>query len=91
MIRRNGSNKGSYGQFGGAMDKNKYIKMNSNEMYNHLITDVLENSSEGKLLIEELAQSDRYVQDYEFRALVETVRGLTYLMDGEVDRTISFL
>lgn len=72
------------------MDKNKYLKMNSNEMYNHLITDVLENVSDGKILIEELAQSDRYVQDYEFRALVETVRGLTYLMEGEVDRTISF-
>lgn len=71
------------------MDKEKYILMNSEELYNHLISDVMADCKKGKLLVDSLTQTERYHADYEFRTFVETSRALAFGLSGEYTQNIS--
>lgn len=64
------------------MDKNKYLQMNSAELSRYLIPDVMQHSAASMPTIEELSQSRRYMEDYEFRIYVETARSVVYYMMG---------
>lgn len=64
------------------MSINKYLSMNLNQLYEHLISDILKNISEGKDIINDLLKTPRYQDDYEFRAVVDTSHAIILSMSG---------
>lgn len=60
------------------MDKEKYLPMTSEELYEHLISDILANVSDGWCLVNDLTAADRYQSDYEFRAFIDTAKALIF-------------
>lgn len=71
------------------MDRAKYLQMNFEELYQHLISDVMEDPPDGKILLDELTTTARYREEYEFRTFVETVRALVFLLHGDFSQVIS--
>lgn len=71
------------------MGINQYLNMNLEELIQHFFTEVINNYTESAVLIEELSKSDRYRIDYEFRTTVETARGITYCLMGDMGNAVS--
>lgn len=71
------------------MNKENYLQMDSERLYKYLISDILANPSDARILVEELEKTHRYREDYEFRTFVETGRGLVHVLDGEPEQVIS--
>lgn len=65
------------------MEKEKYLSLNSEELYQHLSADILANASGGKQLADELTATERYREDYMFRAHVETAKAMALTIQGE--------
>ncbi|MDO5096580.1 MAG: GGDEF domain-containing protein [Peptostreptococcaceae bacterium] len=70
------------------MKYEKYLRMDAKELYHHLISDILANPPSGESIVDELAISERYQNDFEFRAFVETGRALFYILCGEFKKAI---
>lgn len=62
--------------------------MNSEELYTHLISDVMTSPNELKDLVEELGSTERYQKDYEFRAFIETCRAYILSVNGKYSQVI---
>lgn len=70
------------------MSMNKYLSINSKELYDLLVADVLKNISEGKLILDDLMKEFKYQADYEFRAVVDTVNAIVLGMSGNDTKVI---
>lgn len=70
------------------MNAEKYLRMNLDELYKHLISDVMNNISEGKVLIDDLSQTERYANDSSFRASVETTKAILFGLSGNYNDLI---
>lgn len=71
------------------MDKEQYLQMNSEELYTHLFSFIMQDLEAGELLLNELAQTERYQSNYEFRTSVETARALKLAICGQTKEVIS--
>ncbi|MDO4711039.1 MAG: diguanylate cyclase [Peptostreptococcaceae bacterium] len=65
------------------MDSSKYLSMNKEELYNEFFSDILCDRSVDEKLIQELSESKRYFEDYEFRAFVDTGRAMVYARNDD--------
>lgn len=68
--------------------KEQYLKMNLNELYEKLISYVLENPTDAGKVLEELEHTERYKSDYEFRASVGTARVVFLGMCRKIEELI---
>lgn len=71
------------------MNINKYLTMDSEELYTFLITDAMENPSEGKILLDKLSTTQKYYDDYIFRTYVDSTYVILGGMTGEAKDVIS--
>lgn len=71
------------------MEYEKYLHMNAEELYHHLISDINQNPSLGELVADELSSTQRYQHDFEFRAFIETGRGISYNLCGQFNKAIT--
>lgn len=71
-----------------AMKYEKYLRMDAKELYHHLISDILADPMSAELIVDELATSERYQNDFEFRTFVETGRALFYILCAEFTKAI---
>lgn len=65
------------------MDKSKYLLMNREELYRDFLSVIMRGAEESSELLDELICSDRYLEDYEFRAFVDTGQCLIYSMKAD--------
>lgn len=72
------------------MNIEKYLPMDSDELYAHLLSDVMANPSAGERLTEELSKTDRYQNDFEFRILTDTSKATCFFLLGEYSKAIPF-
>lgn len=70
------------------MKKEEYLKMNLNELYDKLISYVLENPTDAEEVLENLEFTERYKADYEFRASIGTARVVLLGMCGKIEELI---
>lgn len=71
------------------MDYDHYIDLEWEELYHQLVEETMADADHGSALVEHLTRTDRYGQDYAYRAAVETVRGLVMNAKGEARNAIS--
>lgn len=65
-----------------------YLIVDSNELYKNLVSKIMENPLEGKEKVEELARSNRYLNDFEFRASIDTANALVSSVFGAREEVI---
>lgn len=70
------------------MKYEKYLSMDAKELYHHLISDIMADPPSGESIVDELATSERYQNDFEFRAFVDTGRSLFYILCGGFNKAI---
>ncbi|RRD94669.1 diguanylate cyclase [Clostridiales bacterium COT073_COT-073] len=63
------------------MDKEKYLPMTSEELYENFIPDVYADIPGSRKLIRELESTTRYLSDYEFRAFIDTAKAILLSSD----------
>lgn len=71
------------------MDKEKYLQLNSDNLYDHFLIDVLTDHRRAKHLIEELSETKRYEEDFVFRAHVQTARAMIFTIEEESEKVLS--
>lgn len=71
------------------MNKEKYLSMNSQELYKNLVADLLSDVSAGMECVEELLKSERSQTDGEFRISLETARILLFSLTGKYSPAFS--
>ena len=71
------------------MNKQECLKMNSDELYEHLLSYVMENPIEAKDFLDSLGREERYRVDYEFRAFIDTSKLLLFNIYGQGEKVIS--
>ncbi|MDO5096581.1 MAG: diguanylate cyclase [Peptostreptococcaceae bacterium] len=71
------------------MKYEKYLCMDATELYRHLISDINLDPPSGELIAEELSSTERYQNDFEFRAFIETGRGISYNLSAQYNKAIS--
>lgn len=54
------------------MNKENYFEMDTNKLYENLITNIMSDSKSGKILLDELSKTNHYKSNYEFRATIDT-------------------
>lgn len=57
--------------------------MNREELYRKFLSDLMSNIEVGQAILDELVLSERYLEDYEFRAFVDTGQCLIYSIKGD--------
>lgn len=70
------------------MDSKNYVEMNIEELYQHLITDVMAAPSQGRDLLDGLKGEQRYQDDFQFRASVDTTSALLFGIFNETKKAI---
>lgn len=70
------------------MDIEKYLKMNSEELFSFLITDIIADPLNGETLLKDLSKTERYKNDYELRTTVETARCIIIGIKGQPTKLI---
>lgn len=70
------------------MNKEKYLPLNIEDLYKHLISDVLNHPSGGKELVVELSKTERFQEDFEFRAFVNTTEALVLYLNAEYSQVV---
>lgn len=71
------------------MNKQECLKMNSDELYEHLFSYVMENPIDAKDFLDSLGREERYRVDYEFRAFIDTSKLLLFNIYGQGEKVIS--
>lgn len=74
-----------------AMDAKSLLEEKTERIYPKLAEYILADPKEGGALIEELLESDRYRDDFEFRAAADTARALLILISGDFKTATSFI
>lgn len=70
------------------MTSRDYIEMSVDELYKYLITEVLEKPLETQELVDELHRVERYQDDFQFRASVDTAKVLSLAVMNETKKVI---
>lgn len=71
------------------MNKQECLKMNSDELYEHLISYVMKNPIDAKEFLDSLGREERYRVDYEFRAFIDTAGVILFGIYGQGEKVIS--
>lgn len=71
------------------MNREKYLHMGSEDLYKHLISDILADPSAAKGLVKGLESAQRYREDPCFRVFVETGKGLVCYLHGDHKKVIA--
>ncbi|MDO4720252.1 MAG: sensor domain-containing diguanylate cyclase [Peptostreptococcaceae bacterium] len=71
------------------MDREKYLHLNSDDLYDYFVFDVLTDHRRAKRLIEELSETERYEEDFVFRAHVQTARAMIFTIEEENEQVLS--
>lgn len=70
------------------MVSKNYVEMNVEELYQHLITDVMAAPSQGRELLDILKEEQRYQDDFQFRASIDTASALLFGIFSETKKAI---
>lgn len=62
----------------------KYLKMDHDELYEDLVSKAMSDPAGGRSLLEELKNTEEYQEDFVFRATIDTVQILIWVIYGEI-------
>lgn len=68
------------------MEMEKYLTMDHNELYEDLVSKVMSDPAGGRVLVEELRNTNEYQEDFIFRATIDTVQMLVLVIYGEAQK-----
>ncbi|MDO4711040.1 MAG: sensor domain-containing diguanylate cyclase [Peptostreptococcaceae bacterium] len=71
------------------MAREQYLSMDPKALSEHLIAEVMTSPEEGQVLVDALAENDRYREDFAYRAVVDTAQSVLFSLRGEYSQVIA--
>ncbi|MDO4720504.1 MAG: hypothetical protein Q4A78_07555 [Peptostreptococcaceae bacterium] len=71
------------------MNQEKYLQMNAEELHRSFMPDIMKDPKKAKSIIQEMQKAERYENDFEFRAFVQTGEALIFLLGGEPKKAVA--
>lgn len=71
------------------MNQEKYLRMNPEELHRSFMPDIMKEPKKAKIVIQEMQKAERYENDFEFRAFVQTGEALIFLLGREPKKAVT--